>query len=586
SHGYTACEEISDSSSHEYTSDDSSEDGPVSDSDFPQPQKVMLTKELISKSTPAAWVLDTGATSPMTDQIHLFRGKLKKIHPTTIQVGGGTLISSHRGTVVVKCADGSSGIAENVFYVPNLGVNLLSAKRLCRTGMKGHFDEKNVWIMDENKIMIHAVQTDGLYIVKHIATELRGKPLDTRVIKQMACSATDGAVENKSLATKLKIGLRDYHDTSRKCSDNPDLSDKDPDKSDDDLAETKEERARYRLIHRRFGHYGPNIIGKLHKTSNIDRVKIPIAEKRICKSCKIGKMKNKICNTLAQHKTEPLELISFDVAGPFPKSLRGNRYFLQVIDNWTRRTWSIPMKTKDQAISELRKLRVREERQTGRKLKSTRSDNAPELKHVMLQWEREDGVVANFTAIASSHQNGPAERSIQTAEMAIRTMIDDAELPIEFWDEAVEYDSYIRNRLPLGPIIDGQLTSPLEAYTGVRPNVEHIRPWGYKAYGYVNPKTLEAKGRHDKLVVRGREGVFMGFSENTEKHTKIYAPDLGRVERVNAVLIDEKVKGGMIDLRLKESIITSQGTPNRLPLRKKRGRSSKEEDIQQTKVYE
>ncbi|KAI0991217.1 hypothetical protein K3495_g16970, partial [Podosphaera aphanis] len=183
----------------------------------------------------------------------------------------------------------------------------------------------------------------------------------------------------------------------------------------------------------------------------------------------------------------------------------------------------------------------------------------------MEQWEREDGVVANFTAIASSHQNGPAERSIQTTEMAIRTMIDDAELPIEFWDEAAEYNSYVRNRLPLGPLINGKLTSPMEAYTGIKPNIDHIRPWGYKAYGYVNPKTLEAKGRHDKLVVRGREGVFMGFAENTEKHTKIYAPDLGRVERVNAVLIDEKVKGGKIDLRLRESTIIPQGTSNQLP---------------------
>ncbi|KAI1001501.1 hypothetical protein K3495_g6704 [Podosphaera aphanis] len=187
----------------------------------------------------------------------------------------------------------------------------------------------------------------------------------------MACPATHRAAENNPLATELETRLKDCHDTPRKCSDNPDLSDKDPDKSDDGPAETKEERARYRLIYRRF-------------------------------------------------------------AGPFSKSLRGNRYFLQVIDNWTRRTWSIPIKTKDRAISELRQLRVKEERQTGRKLKSTRSDNAPELKHIMLQWERKDGVVSNFTAIASSHQNGPAERSIQIAEMAIRTMIDDAELPIEF----------------------------------------------------------------------------------------------------------------------------------------------------------
>ncbi|RKF56141.1 hypothetical protein GcM3_197031, partial [Golovinomyces cichoracearum] len=114
-HGYTAYGETSDSSSHEFTSNDSSEKEPKSDSDSPQPQpqKVMLTKELISKSTPAAWVPDIGATSPMTDQSHLFRGNLKKIYSTTIQVGGGTLKSSHRGTVVVKCADGSSGIAKD-----------------------------------------------------------------------------------------------------------------------------------------------------------------------------------------------------------------------------------------------------------------------------------------------------------------------------------------------------------------------------------------------------------------------------------------------------------------------------------------
>ncbi|RKF60053.1 hypothetical protein OnM2_054079, partial [Erysiphe neolycopersici] len=193
-HGHTACEEISDSSSYDSPTDSSSKES-ESDFDCSTIQKVMLSRALISKSVPANWVLDTGATSPMTDQIHLFRGKLKKINRTTIQVGGGLLASSYRGTVVVKCEDGSSGIAHDVFYVPNLGVNLLSAKQLCRTGMKGHFDENNVWIKDGSKTMIHAAQIDGLYIVKHIATNLRGKSLDTRLSKQSACSATNQNIE-------------------------------------------------------------------------------------------------------------------------------------------------------------------------------------------------------------------------------------------------------------------------------------------------------------------------------------------------------------------------------------------------------
>ncbi|KAI1006139.1 hypothetical protein K3495_g2087 [Podosphaera aphanis] len=119
----------------------------------------------------------------------------------------------------------------------------------------------------------------------------------------------------------------------------------------------------------------------------------------------------------------------------------------------------------------------------------------------------------------------------------------------------------------------------MEAYTGVRTNIDYIRPWGYKAYRYVNPKTLEPRGRHDKLVVRGREGVFMGFSENTEKHTKTYAPDLGHVERVNVFLTDEKVKRGTVDLKLRETQVIAQGTSNQLPQRKRGGCLRKDQEI-------
>lgn len=44
---------------------------------------------------------------------------------------------------------------------------------------------------------------------------------------------------------------------------NPDLSEEDPDPSNDGLAETKQEIAIHRLVHHRFEHYGANINGKL-----------------------------------------------------------------------------------------------------------------------------------------------------------------------------------------------------------------------------------------------------------------------------------------------------------------------------------
>ena len=73
------------------------------------------------------------------------------------------------------------------------------------------------------------------------------------------------------------------------------------------------------------------------------------------------------------------------------------------------------------------------------------------------EWEATDGVQADYTTIATSNQNGPAERSIQTAENSMRAMLKAQELPLEFWDEAVEADAYIRNRQPTGPIIKGKI---------------------------------------------------------------------------------------------------------------------------------
>jgi hypothetical protein len=93
-------------------------------------------------------------------------------------------------------------------------------------------------------------------------------------------------------------------------------------------------------------------------------------------------------------------------------SIRGYVYFLQIIDNYTRKVWSIPLKTKDEAIPRLQAWRLKQERRTGKKVVACRSDNAPKLKEVIDAWEAKDGVNAEYTTIASSHQNGTAERAI------------------------------------------------------------------------------------------------------------------------------------------------------------------------------
>ena len=130
----------------------------------------------------------------MIDQLHLFRGPLRRVKTTSIQIGGGELKSDHRGLAFVGCTDGSSGLVEDTFYVPKLGVNLLSAKQLCKTGMKGTFDDHNIWIKDGVITMIHAQQNNGLYIVKHISKRYKGKALVANLSKDTAYPTSEGPV--------------------------------------------------------------------------------------------------------------------------------------------------------------------------------------------------------------------------------------------------------------------------------------------------------------------------------------------------------------------------------------------------------
>ncbi|KAI0999794.1 hypothetical protein K3495_g8405 [Podosphaera aphanis] len=364
----------------------------------------------------------------------------------------------------------------------------------------------------------------------------------------------------------------------------------DPDISEHDEA-SKSQRKRYRLIHRRFGHYGSEALRHLHEVaSGIKKISIPEKEKRICESCKIGKMKRKISKELEVHKDKVLAQISIDIAGPFVMSIRGFEYFLQIADSYSRKIWTIPLKTKDQAILALREWKLLEERKTSEKLiasvRRVRGDNAPELKKIMDEWQKKDGVSAQYTRIASSHQNGAAERAIQTTENAIRTMTHTASLPAEFWCFAAETDAHVRNRLARGPKINGKRTSPEEAYTGIKQKSDHLKVWRCICYVHRDPKTIPVKQLHNKQANRGRQAVFWGYSNETTKQYWYYSADLGYVQRSSSIEFDENSKGGRLDLRLRNlpSQVTGHGTHTGFIDLKPRGRPRKFSDDNQQQL--
>ncbi|KAI1003943.1 hypothetical protein K3495_g4262 [Podosphaera aphanis] len=173
SKGYAVCGE-SDLEADETLNSESD-----SESDGQYQEAVHLSKELISKSSPDDWILDTGATSSMTDKRHLFRGPLKRIKGAVIKVRGGNWYSEHQVLAKIECKDVTSALMRNVYFVPKLGVNLLSARKLCRTGIEGISNGTSIKIVHHKIPIIIAEQKDGLRGETYCETTQRKGPFYT-----------------------------------------------------------------------------------------------------------------------------------------------------------------------------------------------------------------------------------------------------------------------------------------------------------------------------------------------------------------------------------------------------------------------
>ncbi|KAI0995147.1 hypothetical protein K3495_g13035 [Podosphaera aphanis] len=321
------------------------------------------------------------------------------------------------------------------------------------------------------------------------------------------------------------------------------------DTDDTDIQDLKDETDkardvdRYLFWHRRCAHLRPDKISNLHDVTTLKKqIKIP-RNLDVCEVCALTKMRHRI-----------------------PK------YFHLIKETSTRRDWVYTLANKAEAYNSVHKWKKMIELQLNKKVKAAGCDNAPELIKAIREWNAKDGVTMGLTTIAASHQNGPVERIIQTVNTDSRAMIKDAELPLEFWDEAAEADRYMRNRTACGPRINGKRISPLEAFIGKIPEIDHIRRWGSKCYYFVDRKSISATEKKGKLVNLARVGVFMGYSETTTSHFKVYSRERGCTIEVSILKVDKKINGGTIDLKIRSSSVGPQGTKNEMNDRKPRGR--------------
>ncbi|CAI7786400.1 unnamed protein product, partial [Closterium sp. NIES-54] len=168
--------------------------------------------------------------------------------------------------------------------------------------------------------------------------------------------------------------------------------------------------------------------------------------------------------------TAPLQTLQLDVWGPARVSGQSReRYFLLVVDDYTRYTTVFPLRRKGQVVDVLipwiRTVRLQICERFGQDLPVLRlhSDRGGEFSSSVLRdFCRGEGILQSFTLPDSPQQNGIAERRICLVMEVARTSMIHAAAPHFLWPFAVRYAAH---QLNLWPRVSLPETSPALHWT-------------------------------------------------------------------------------------------------------------------------
>ncbi|CAI7729505.1 unnamed protein product [Closterium sp. NIES-54] len=233
----------------------------------------------------------------------------------------------------------------------------------------------------------------------------------------------------------------------------------------------------------------------------------------------------------------PLQTLHMDVWGPARVSGQGHeRYFLLVVDDYSRYTTVFPLRGKGEVTEVLidwiraARLRLRESFGSDFPVLRLHSDRGGEFSSALLgAFCRAQGIRQTFPLPASPQQNGIAERRIGMVMDVARTSMIHAAAPHFLWPFAVQYAAH---QLNLQPRVSLPETSPTLPWTGKVGDASAFRVWGSRAFVH----DLSA----DKLSPRAVPCVFLGFPPDAPGW-QFYHPTSRRILSSQDVTFDESV---------------------------------------------
>ncbi|CAI7743021.1 unnamed protein product [Closterium sp. NIES-53] len=274
------------------------------------------------------------------------------------------------------------------------------------------------------------------------------------------------------------------------------------------------------LWHHRLGHPSLPRLRGMHSrllVSGLPRSLPPLPPSPAlpCLPCVEGRQRAAPHSSPFPPTTAPLQTLHMDVWGPARVSGQGReRYFLLVVDDYTRYTTVFPLRSKGEDLPVLR----------------LHSDRGGEFFSDLLRdFCRGEGILQSFTLPDSPQQNGIAECCIGLVMEVARTSMIHAAAPHFLWPFAVRYAAH---QLNLWPPVSLPETSPTLRWSRNVGDASLFRFWGSRAF----VRDTSA----GKLSARAIPCVFLGFVPDAPGWN-FYHPNSRQVLLTQDVTFDESV---------------------------------------------
>lgn len=402
------------------------------------------TSEINVSTKEIEWILDSGCSDHIVNNVNYFSTCIDLDNPFKVKIGDGKILTATKvGKVNMNFEEfNKEVVVNNVFYIEQMNSNLLSFGKITKN-YKIVACGNDAKIYNKNSELVTvAYKKNNIYKI------------------------------NSTLQKDYKIS----------CN------------------MTMKEK-----YHKMLGHVNFKYLEILGKNQLLENMPINFEDEYLkCKVCIENKMHNMKFDHNRRRAKDLLEIIHADLSGPHRDGLCGEKYFLVIVDDYSKFVKVYTLKSKTETVKNLIAYVNLFENITGKKVKKLRCDNGLEfINSEVRNFSNKKGIIIDTCPPYVHELNGTAERYIRLVMDMARCLLADAKLDRKYWPEAVKAAAYLKNRTLANTV---EKKTPYEILLKEKPNIKNLKVYGSKAY----VRIPEAK-RNSKWAKKAEEGVLVGY---------------------------------------------------------------------------